>query len=72
MHSQNSPWRELWKQKSIVQTSLEIQSYKHYAPETGGEDWESVTEVVSSAPQGSILVLQACYHNPLPQISPKE
>ncbi|CAH0046283.1 unnamed protein product [Clonostachys solani] len=43
---------------------LDFQSYKHYSPETGGVDWESVTEAASSAPQGSIFVLQACCHNP--------
>ncbi|VUC37096.1 unnamed protein product [Clonostachys rosea] len=43
---------------------LDFQSYKHYSPETGGVDWESIIEAVSSAPHGSIFVLQACCHNP--------
>ncbi|KAH7151732.1 aspartate aminotransferase [Dactylonectria estremocensis] len=43
---------------------LEARSYRHYDPQTGSVDWESIVNAVRTAEKGSTFILQACCHNP--------
>ncbi|KAH7267785.1 aspartate aminotransferase [Fusarium redolens] len=43
---------------------LSFQPYRHYSPNTGRVDWNSVLEAVRGAAPGNIFILQACCHNP--------
>lgn len=43
---------------------LSFQPYRHYSPDTGRVDWNSVLEAVHGAAPDSIFILQACCHNP--------
>lgn len=43
---------------------LEVQSYRYYKPQTKGLDYEGLLADVRAAPEGAILLLHACAHNP--------
>lgn len=41
-----------------------VNTFSHYDAKTGGVDMESVLSTIDSMPDGSIILLQACCHNP--------
>ncbi|KAL2643079.1 hypothetical protein R1flu_010666 [Riccia fluitans] len=43
---------------------LEARTYRYYDPRTKGLDYEGMLEDLRAAPNGSILLLHACAHNP--------
>lgn len=43
---------------------ISVQQYRYYKPETRALDYEGLIEDVKAAPEGSILLLHACAHNP--------
>ena len=43
---------------------LEVQKYRYYKPETCGLDYEGLIDDLSAAPEGSVVLLHACAHNP--------
>ncbi|KAL3149705.1 hypothetical protein ABBQ38_013535 [Trebouxia sp. C0009 RCD-2024] len=43
---------------------IQIRNYRYYKPSTRGLDYEGMCEDLSSAPQGSVVLLHACAHNP--------
>ena len=43
---------------------LEVKQYRYYNKETVGLDFEGLVEDLQSAPEGSIVLLHACAHNP--------
>ncbi|KAI9204690.1 pyridoxal phosphate-dependent transferase [Polychytrium aggregatum] len=45
-------------------SGFEVREYKYWNESTRGLDLESVLSTFQSAPEGSILVLHACAHNP--------
>ncbi|KAL8925643.1 MAG: hypothetical protein Q9172_002147 [Xanthocarpia lactea] len=44
--------------------SLPIKPYPYFSPQTKGLDFEGMRSTIESAPQGSIILLHACAHNP--------
>jgi len=38
--------------------------YRYYKPETKGLDFEGMMEDIKAAPNGSVMLLHACAHNP--------
>lgn len=43
---------------------LEIREYKYYKPETRGFDFEGMVNDLNNAPNGAIILLHPCAHNP--------
>jgi aspartate aminotransferase len=43
---------------------LPVKTYPYFSKETKGLDFEGMTEAISSAPEGSVILLHACAHNP--------
>lgn len=43
---------------------LEVKSYRYYDPKTCGLDFAAATEDLNKLPEGSIVLLHACAHNP--------
>lgn len=42
----------------------EVQTYRHYDPQTGRADFDALLAAIEGAPTGSTFILQACCHNP--------
>lgn len=42
----------------------DIREYRYYKPESRGLDYEGMLADLSAAPEGSVVVLHACAHNP--------
>lgn len=45
-------------------SGLEVRTYRYYKPESKGLDFEGLLEDVRAAPEGAVLLLHACAHNP--------
>jgi len=43
---------------------LEVERYRYYNSKTNGLDMEGMVEDLTNAPEGSIILLHACAHNP--------
>eukprot|EP00252_Welwitschia_mirabilis_P018652 TRINITY_DN414_c0_g1_i2.p1 TRINITY_DN414_c0_g1~~TRINITY_DN414_c0_g1_i2.p1 ORF type:complete len:435 (-),score=61.04 TRINITY_DN414_c0_g1_i2:525-1829(-) len=43
---------------------LNVQTYRYYDPRTKGLDYQGMLEDLEAAPNGAILLLHACAHNP--------
>ncbi|KAI9880559.1 MAG: Aspartate aminotransferase, cytoplasmic [Pleopsidium flavum] len=43
---------------------LPIKTYPYFSPQTKGLDFTNMLSTISSAPEGSIILLHACAHNP--------
>ncbi|KAJ7965978.1 Aspartate aminotransferase [Quillaja saponaria] len=48
----------------FIRAGIAVNTYRYYDPETHGLDFQGLLEDLNSAPQGSIVLLQACGHNP--------
>ncbi|CAO1603316.1 MAG: hypothetical protein LQ349_006083 [Xanthoria aureola] len=44
--------------------NLPIKTYPYFSPQTKGLDYDGMRGAVESAPEGSIILLHACAHNP--------
>ncbi|KAI4111139.1 MAG: hypothetical protein LQ339_000867 [Xanthoria mediterranea] len=44
--------------------NLPIKTYPYFSPQTKGLDYEGMRAAIESAPEGSIILLHACAHNP--------
>ena len=42
----------------------EVQTYRHYDPQTGRVDFDALLTAIREVPAGSVFILQACCHNP--------
>ncbi|KAJ5792362.1 aspartate aminotransferase [Penicillium pulvis] len=45
-------------------SGLEVEKYRYYNKDTIGLDFEGLVEDIKAAPNGSIILLHACAHNP--------
>jgi len=45
-------------------SGLNVKQYKYYDPKTCGFDFEGALKDISAMPEGSVIVLHACAHNP--------
>ncbi|KAI9741381.1 MAG: aspartate transaminase aat1 [Cirrosporium novae-zelandiae] len=45
-------------------SGLEVEKYRYYNKDTIGLDFDGMVEDIKAAPEGSIIVLHACAHNP--------
>ncbi|RNA36493.1 aspartate mitochondrial [Brachionus plicatilis] len=45
-------------------STFEVKSYRYYKPATRGFDFEGCLEDISKIPERSVILLQACAHNP--------
>ncbi|XP_061163563.1 aspartate aminotransferase, mitochondrial-like [Saccostrea echinata] len=45
-------------------SGLDVKSYRYYDPSTCGFDFAGAMEDISKIPEGSVIVLHACAHNP--------
>jgi aspartate aminotransferase len=50
--------------KIFMMAGLKPMSYRYYDPSTRGLDIQGLVEDLSAAPEGSIVLLHACAHNP--------
>jgi len=50
--------------KIFAEEGLEVQQYKYYDHATNGLDLEGMLNDIEQAPDGSIILLHACAHNP--------
>ncbi|KAJ4806561.1 Aspartate aminotransferase [Rhynchospora pubera] len=50
--------------KVFMMAGLKPMSYRYYDPSTRGLDFQGLVEDLSAAPEGSIVLLHACAHNP--------
>lgn len=51
--------------KSIFERcGLEVKTYRYYKPETRGLDYEGMVADIKAAPEGAVLLLHSCAHNP--------
>lgn len=48
----------------FTNVNLPVGSYPYFSVKTGGLDFESMKSALHSAPEGSIILLHACAHNP--------
>ncbi|ELU14716.1 hypothetical protein CAPTEDRAFT_158431 [Capitella teleta] len=48
----------------IKHSGLDVKSYRYYKPETCGFDFEGAMEDINNMPEGSVILLHACAHNP--------
>lgn len=55
-----------WENHRALFTSAgyDVQDYRYYEPATNGLDFSGMLEDLQALPQGSIVVLHACCHNP--------
>ncbi|KAJ6096599.1 aspartate aminotransferase [Penicillium sp. IBT 16267x] len=55
-----------WANHSAVfkDSGLEVEKYRYYNKDTIGLDFEGLVEDIKAAPNGSIILLHACAHNP--------
>lgn len=44
--------------------NMDVQQYRYYDPKTCGYDFAGAMEDISNIPEGSLIVLHACAHNP--------
>lgn len=45
-------------------SGIEVKSYKYYDPKTCGFDFKGCCDDINKIPEGSIILLHACAHNP--------
>lgn len=50
--------------KIFQDCGLDVQRYRYYNSETNGLDLEGMLEDLKNAPEGSVILLHACAHNP--------
>lgn len=50
--------------KILQDAHVPARAYRYYKPQTRGLDFEGMCEDLSAAPQGSVVMLHACAHNP--------
>lgn len=55
-------WGNHWK--IFAECDLDCQSYSYYDRSTNGLDIEGILRDIAAAPDGSIILLHACAHNP--------
>ncbi|XP_029647596.1 aspartate aminotransferase, mitochondrial [Octopus sinensis] len=48
----------------LKHSGLEVKSYRYYDPKTCGFDFAGAMEDISKIPEGSVILLHACAHNP--------
>ena len=48
----------------LKDSGLEVVKYRYYDKDTIGLDFEGMVEDIKAAPEGSIILLHACAHNP--------
>jgi len=48
----------------FADAGVEWEYYRYFDPETVGLDFKGMMEDIKNAPEGSIIVLHACAHNP--------
>ena len=46
------------------ESGLDVRRYRYYNPKTNGLDYDGMLEDLGDAPDGSIILLHACAHNP--------
>ena len=46
------------------EAGLDVRRYRYYNPKTNGLDYDGMLEDIENAPDGSIILLHACAHNP--------
>ena len=46
------------------EAGLDVRRYRYYNPKTNGLDYDGMLEDLEDAPDGSIILLHACAHNP--------
>ena len=46
------------------EAGLDVRRYRYYNPKTNGLDYDGMLEDLENAPDGSIILLHACAHNP--------
>jgi len=49
---------------TFLASGLEVKQYRYYKPETRGLDLEGLLADLSAAPEGAVVLLHACAHNP--------
>ncbi|XP_050218888.1 aspartate aminotransferase, cytoplasmic [Mercurialis annua] len=50
--------------KIFTLAGLSVKTYRYYDPATRGLDFQGLLEDLGAAPQGSVVLLHACAHNP--------
>ncbi|RAL37192.1 hypothetical protein DM860_004114 [Cuscuta australis] len=50
--------------KVFTLAGLSVKTYRYYNPETRGLDFKGLLDDLSDAPEGAIVLLHACAHNP--------
>lgn len=55
-------WGNHWK--IMAEAGLEAEPYRYYSRASNGLDYEGMMEDIQGAPDGSIILLHACAHNP--------
>jgi aspartate/tyrosine/aromatic aminotransferase len=50
--------------KIFAHAGLEVRTYQYFKPETRGLDFEKMIADLKAAPQGAVVVLHVCSHNP--------
>eukprot|EP00884_Botryococcus_braunii_P006173 jgi/Botrbrau1/15557/Bobra.0274s0001.1 len=50
--------------KIFALTGFEVRTYRYFKPETRGLDYEGLLEDLKAAPQGAVVLLHSCAHNP--------
>jgi aspartate aminotransferase len=55
-------WGNHWK--IFAECGLDCQSYRYYDRGTNGLDMDGILKDIAAAPDGSIILLHACAHNP--------
>ena len=55
-----------WANHNVLfkDSGLEVAKYRYYDPNTIGLDFDGMVEDIKAAPEGSIILLHACAHNP--------
>jgi aspartate aminotransferase len=48
----------------FADSGFEVKQYRYYKPETRGFDFEGCIEDISNIPKNSVILVQACAHNP--------
>jgi aspartate aminotransferase, cytoplasmic len=48
----------------ITNVHLPMKSYPYFSKETKGLDFDGMSQAIESAPEGSVILLHACAHNP--------
>jgi aspartate aminotransferase len=55
-------WGNHWK--IMAEAGLETEKYRYYSRVTNGLDYDGMLEDIKGAPDGSVILLHACAHNP--------